>query len=299
MFVETAEPCGCRRVSAKALVRSYRVERMTKAAAPERTLTELYRLNIARNLVRSRRNLMIEGTRSLTPILMAFFERKLEQLCAKVEGRARSAGAGIPQTKSSIDVGFGSHEEVWRQALEEVLGAQANVELIEEFTPPVQSIIAKSYERTTLFIGEEKAPDASVQILRRAQDMAQLVTRINETTRTQVQRILSEAIERGDTIGETIQAMRDQIPEIARTRVPTIVRNETGMAIDHGTKQAFKESAVVATVDVIGCTAVEPGIPTFDGRPTCNITGVPAHRVDELNFHVNHTGALVAGTFHE
>jgi hypothetical protein len=196
-----------------------------------------------------------------------------------------------------VDLGFGSNEASWKAAIEKVLGPSADVELILDYQPAVQSVAAKAYGRTSLFLGQQEDPHASLNILRRSQEMAQLVTRINDTTRKQLSREIGNAIDDGLSIRETVKHLAETFPDIASSRIPTIVRTETGRAIDEGTKQSMKESSTVTHVDVIGCEAVEPGIPTYNGRPTCNITGVPVYDLDKLHFHINHTGCIVPGQY--
>lgn len=293
--------CDCqqpRRLSGTDIVNRYRVSRVDKGAPVADVKANHVR--IVRDMVRMRRHLMIEGQRNLSGFFIRFFTTKLNAVCDMVEERARlrrGQAAADGYDAKAIEVNLGANEAIWKQAIEEVLGTNANVELITNYTPEVQSLAAKANARTSIFLGETPPANTALTILRRAQDMARKVTRINETTRSQLVRVVERSIAEGQTVGETLQAVRSSIPQIASSRVPTIVRTEVGNAIDHGTKQAIKDSKTVATVDVIGCTAVEPNIPTFDGRPTCNITGVPAHRVDELEFHPNHTGAIVPGSF--
>jgi hypothetical protein len=258
------------------------------------------RARIRSDMIRSRRQLMIAGQRNLSRILHNFFTQKIEAVCTWFEQRAHYASADVPMTKTAeLDIHLGAHEALWRQAIEEVLGADADIELVMDYQPAVQSVAAKAYDRTVTFLGEEAVHDASSIILRRSITLAQQVTRINDTTKANLNRVIQQSMADGLTIRETVDAVRSSIPEIASARIPTIARTEIGRAVDQGTMQAIKESAVVKTVCVVGCQAVEPGIPTFDGRPTCNITGVDAQRVDELEFHPNHGGVIVPESFYE
>lgn len=290
--------CGCaptKRLSGPAVVARFRTSRV-KRGAPVADVKANHE-EIVRDMVRARRHLMVIGIRTLSEFLVKYFTERLEVACDRMDGNLRKV-AHIPRTKATFDIeGLGPEEALWREALEEALGPNASVYLIPQFVPIVQSIAAQSHARTTLFLGDPPQPTASVNILRRAQDMGRQITRINETVRERVVRQVMTAVEEGQTVAETVRMIREQIPEIARARVPTIARTEIGNAIDHGTKEAVKNSPSVTYVSVIGCQAVEPNIPTFDGRPTCNIENVPSQRVDELKFHPNHTGAIIPSGF--
>jgi hypothetical protein len=306
------------------VVARYRTSQVKAGESPSHD-----REQIVRDMVRNRRHLMIEGVRVMSAFLDKYFRERIGEVCDLVQRRAGKS-LHVPQRKATFDIeGLGPEEALWAAALEEVLGDNATVHLIPEYVPIVQSIAAKAHARVQIFLGEAPAPAAplpspvdpsappvspriptpiaqpttqaevraSVNILRRAQDMGRQITRINETTRKQIIREVEKAVEDGATIAETVKAIREKVPQIARSRIPTIARTEVGNAIDHGTKEAVKHSRSVTFVSVVGCQAVEPNIPTFDGRPTCNITNVPSDRVDELRFHPNHTGCIVASGF--
>jgi hypothetical protein len=244
-------------------------------------------------MIRMRRHLMIEGQRGYSKTLRAYFTKILNRICDRVQ-HAGHMSATVPMTKASVDIGFGSHEALWRQAIQDVLGTDANVELMADTLPTMQSVIAKANSRTSLFLGHAVPVDAAVQVLQRAQGMARLVTRINETTRNQLATTLDTALANGDTLVQVVNQIRDEIPDVLARRVPTIARTEIGRAIDQGTIMALKQSTSVTHCMVVGCQAIEPGIPELDGVATCNIAGVPVHRLDELSFHINHGGALIA-----
>jgi hypothetical protein len=70
-----------------------------------------------------------------------------------------------------------------------------------------------------------------------------------------------------------------------------------GKAADAGAAAAYKSNPAITYVSVVGCQAIEPGIPTYHGIPTCNIQNVPVHDCDKLEFHINHTGCIVPSGF--
>ena len=293
--------CECaaprKRVPRAALKARLRCSRVPKGATHAQR-TRAHSLIVA-DFVRMKRLLMHEGMKTLTTMLRTYFRKRLNAVVDRVEARMEKSARPFG-TKVTVDFeGLGSDEGLWRDAIESVLGHDASVELVNEYVPTVQSIAARAHNRVTLFLGLDEPMNSAAAIYRRAANMASRVTRITETTRTRLVNAIETAREAGQTPREIVQSIRAQIPEIEASRLPTIARTEIGNAIDQGTKQALKESGVVATVMVVGCQAEEPSAPTFDGVCTCNITDVPVERIDELEFHPNHSGALVPQAFVE
>jgi hypothetical protein len=293
--------CECtrpKRYSATALVSRYRVSRVQKGAPPADV--KMNRRQIVRDMVRNRRHLMIDGMRSMTAFLSVYFRETLNDVCNRaLELSFRPKSARSPHCKAVIDVELGDseNEEIWKTAIEEVLGTDADVRLVVSYTPIVQSVAARANSRVALFLGDTEPPQASVNILRRAQAMATQVTRINETTRNNLARTITQALAEGQTVAETVQTIKRAIPEIAESRIPTIARTEIGNAVDAGTKEALKNSTAVTHVSVVGCKAREANSPQIDGFSTCNYQDLPKERIEELIFHPNHTGAIVASGF--
>ena len=298
------EPCTCVRPRSGrkllACIRSYRPAPGAKATADDLP-------KIQRDIVRMRRLLTVEASRLMLPMIREHLEATLTDFTTRVLSRLGQRSVGVPATKADvpdnnssveidIDVG-GANEAVWANALEDVLGEQANVRLVTGYMPVAQSIAARAYERTTIIIGGDVASDANVSVLRRAQGLAREVTKINDTTRRNLAERLSRGVEEGATPYEIAKQIRDEIPDIAAKRIPTIVRTEVGRALDEGTKQSFKESPSITHVSVIGCKAREANSPQYNGGSTCNAVDVPIQDIDLLFFHPNHTGALVPSKF--
>ena len=295
--------CGCYRPpSAKKLLACYRTSSLPTGADAKAAHAQLAK--IQRDMIRTRRLLMVDGQRRLTEFLKGYFDARINNFCDRVMAHLHIA-VEIAKTSGSWDrkdtaidtITLEANSEVWRSALVAALGTTADAELIAAYTPIVQSIAARAYERTSTFIGEELAVDRSFTILRRAQSMAEEVTSINETTRARLVDTLEQALAEKQTVAEAVRTIRETIPEIEAGRIPTIARTEIGNAIDAGTKQALLESSTVKTVMVIGCQAREARSPQYNGQSTCNIRGVPVRDVDKLRFHPNHTGCIVPETF--
>ena len=254
------------------------------------------RRTLRRDFMRMKRHLMIDGQRELSAFLRKFIRERVELVADRLESLRKASP--LHATKAETSFSLGANEGTWREVIAEILGPDANVELVQQYTPIVQSTASRAYDRTATFLGEQSDNAGRNAVFRRSQTMARQVTRINETTRDRLVSKLEQAMADGLTLPETAAMLRDSgISEIEAGRIPTIVRTEIGRACDEGTKEAMKESSTIKTVMVVGCTSVEPHIPTFDGRPTCNITGVPVERIDELEFHPNHTGCLIPETF--
>lgn len=292
--------CTCPRPrSGRKLLECVRTSRVRPAAGGKAAADQLPK--IKRDMVRMRRLLMVEGSRSLSPLIKAHLEYTMTEVVDRVLARLAQRSVAVVASKAddpySVDFDLGDNEAVWARAMNDVLGEQANVRLATEYLPAAQSIAARAYERTSIIIGEDLAHDSNVSILRRAQGLARQVTKINDTTRKQLADRLVAGVADGATPREIALAIKADIPEIAAKRVPTIVRTEAGRALDEGTKQAILESSVITHVSVIGCQAREANSPQYNGQSTCNAVDVPVPDLDKLFFHPNHTGAVVPSRF--
>jgi hypothetical protein len=285
--------CGCRPVSFARKIACVRTSNV-KVADPEDLIAQ--RENIRRDMIRMRRILMIDGQRRLASFLRKFFEDQIEAILRRVEERAGKAGLALDR-KAITEFELGANEAIWAEAIKEVLGASADVTLTAAYIPIFQSVAARAYERTSIFIGEELAPDASISILQRSRNMAQQVTRINDTTRQNLVNTIVKTREERQTIAEQVRTIREKVPEIATNRIPTIARTEIGNAIDQGFIQAVKESSTVVACSVVGCKAREPNSPKYRGVSTCNVQNVPVADLDLILHHPNHTGAWIVTSF--
>jgi hypothetical protein len=148
----TWNACECsrpKRHSASAIVERYRVSRVTKDATPEDL--KINRRRVVTDMVRMRRQLMIDGQRKLAVFLREMFTRQINQICDRMEEVIRGRNQ---KARVEIDLGDPVLEAMWVVVLEEVLGANANVEMINRYLPVVQSVAARAAVRTSLFIGE-------------------------------------------------------------------------------------------------------------------------------------------------
>lgn len=192
-----------------------------------------------------------------------------------------------------------NHEAVWQQAIEQVF-RDAGVEIITHLTPPIQSVLAQGYTKTSFLLGMDVDPAWHGALASIARDIAKDITGINETTRLMFQRHITEAIRDGATVAETVKDLRETIPDINAGRQLTIARTELNHAWTKGSMVSFKESGGITHVSVVGCEAREWNGPPeyfYRGEPTCNIKDVPLHDADKLEFHPNHTGVVIPSAF--
>lgn len=229
--------------------------------------------------------------------LMRLAEDAIRHFVAGVHRHGHWKGLGV-KVPLSVTLDLGDLGPLWSSAITQALEA-SGVEVMMHTKPVFQSVAAAVHERTTILLGGEHHATGQVGVTRRIEGMARQVTRINETTRARLSNLLHEAHEKNDTVAEVIENIRHRIPNMAANRAPTIARTELSRASDEGMKQCYRDSDVLTHVSVIGCEAIEAGIPTYRGIPTCNIQDVPIHDVDLLEFHINHTGCIVPSQFRD
>lgn len=254
---------------------------------------------LVRDIVLVQNAAKLRGMRSLTAYLQAKMNELVETIILNVMNakvrRGETKGVAHKITFEANPVG---DEALWAQALQTVMG-EYDKELLVEMTPRLQSVASEVYGKTAILLGDSPLRDAPARILSQVRPIAEQVTRVNDTTRKQIADIIGRGLDAGKPVNGVALDLRDALPEVMHRRIPTIARTEMGRAADAGSALSFHSSQTVKTIKVIGCQAVEPGIPTFEGRPTCNIKNVPADRCRELQFHINHTGCMVPESFYD
>ena len=220
------------------------------------------------------------------------FDKFFEEVFRNVEEAAARTGR-----KATFIINPEGDQRLWAQAIEDAL-VGFDAEVVVTGSAAYTATTVTTFEMATGLLGVEPTDAAIRALTPRITTIASRVTSISNTTRSRLGRYLRHAIYEAEmTVAETVKYIRSKIPSIAKNRIPTIARTEMGNACDEATKAAIQASETVEYVGVIGCEAVEPGIPTFNGVPTCNIQWVPAHSVGQLQFHINHTGVIIPSGF--
>jgi hypothetical protein len=256
---------------------------------------------LSKDLLNAQRAAKAKGARMLTKPLTAVMRGQVEKVLELFErGLQRYAGVSATRgAKALVTLQVGQHGELWAQAINDafrILGkdVQATIQ------PVMQSVADDVLDKTTTLLTGGKPSVASKRVMQQSvNEIATQVTRINKTTQTSLARLISKAIDDGKSPGEVMEEVRRKLPQIGTNRVPTIVRTEMGRISDRAVIRSMKDSAVVTHVSVEGCEAIEQGIPTFRGTPTCNIKNVPIEYAGDLQFHINHTGAITASGFRQ
>lgn len=249
------------------------------------------------DFVNVKRSAQARGMRVMSAYLAKYFRQQIEAVCAHAVAHAERTGHKAAGDYAPIVFNFGANEQIWAEALKAIFGAEADIEIVTATMPLYQSVIDETMQKTSGLIGEDVTRAMSNGATRRAQEMCKKVTRINDTTRDRLRATIEDGLANQLNVYEMTKSIRARVPEIATNRIPTIARTEMGNAVDAGSKETFANSRAVTYVSVVGCEAIEPGIPTWHGVPTCNIQNVPAHAVNELEFHINHTGCIVPSGF--
>jgi hypothetical protein len=240
-----------------------------------------------------------EIARRLAALLNAQIELVIERVKARHAHPFRRA--------AKADLNLPGDPHLWAEVLEEVL-REFDPKVIARVMPPLQSTMDQGYSKTSLLLGQAADISRSNTALQtRARALALKVTRISETTRVRLAKVIADAVDGGLTLLETAAKVSEVMPRINGARAMTIARTETGNAWSQGAIQSFKESRTITLVSVIGCESREedrwetPSYAPFlyRGESTCNIEDVPVADIDKLNFHPNHTGTMVPSGFTE
>lgn len=258
---------------------------------------------LIRDLLSVQNAAKLKGARMLSVPLAKVMKAQVLNVIAIFESKitlsygTRAAGKEPQLRHSTLTLSSRQHEDLWAAAIEDAFAKEGHT-VLATVRAPLQSVADDVLEKTTTLLnGGKPQPGTRRTLQMDMNEMSKEVTNINETTRKNLSRIIRKGIDDGESPFALMETVRNKLPQIATNRVPTIVRTEMGRAVDRATIRSFKEGGEVTHVSVIGCQAIEKGIPTFDGVPTCNIKNVPIEFASSLRFHPNHTGAIVASGF--
>lgn len=117
-----------------------------------------------------------------------------------------------------------------------------------------------------------------------ATKLGQLITRVNDTTREEIVKVLNTGLEESQTVNEIAGRIGEKYSEMIGYRARMIARTETRMAYMESQKNCFQEMGTT-TMSIMGCEFIEDG---YD----CNLEGFPMDY--SPNLHINCTGTIVA-----
>ena len=252
-------------------------------------------------LIAASRRIAVVVQRRAFPYLAGKVKAMIRRQVEKVIHRV---AASIPKSVSGqkdpfVDITVRANEELWVRAINEVF-QEAGIEAIAELTPPIQSVMGQGYSRTNMLLGQTDRSEAAVNIVRKANEIAGRITKIDETTRDLFRRIINRGVADGIPPIELAGKLRADIDGLTGYRSNMIARTELSNAWTEGSASSFMESDVVTHVSVIGCLFREPKSPQYRGESTCNIEDVPIGELTALmdvGWHPNHTGTLIPTGF--
>lgn len=288
--------CGRKRVSSNLALRYLRRSKVPEGGWTNSSFRSREGRQLLDDMVLVQRKASLDGIKTLTRFLKPKFNELTDRIIQEVMERKARRGERLKEAQFTVNPE--GDERLWASAIEDVLG-EFNEEVRVQVSPVMQGAATSVYRKTSLLLGVTEGRDVDRRVLSAIRPLATQVTRINDTTRDDMMRVIGDGLDNELPVNEVARNLRDRIGQRFAARIPTIARTEMGRSADLGRAMSLRDSGVVKTVEVIGCQAVEPGIPTYQGRPTCNITGVPVEDAERLEFHPNHTGTIVPETFFE
>jgi len=258
--------------------------------------------DLRQDMLLMRRAAILQGLRNVAPSLAKLMAEQVEAVVmSALNSFSRLYGISASKTwadvrKEDFDFQVPNEGGMWADAIEAEM-ARAGTAVTVVVGPSIHAVTGDVFGKVNLLLGAKPTRAQVNGMGVRSRSIVAKVGDITETTRTRLHAEVVRALQEGDTVFATAERIRRRIPQIATNRVPTIVRTELGEAADEAVGYSMEQSGTVAYFDVIGCEAIEPNIPTYKGIPTCNITHVPMRDRNLVRFHINHTGAIVAGGF--
>ena len=234
--------------------------------------------------------------KSLSIKLKKIMVKQVEDVIAHVDRQLVNSGYQLREQKyAGTTLTIDTFTNMWEDALKEVLQEHDLHVALQNAAQSVADTVHVIH--VPLLTGVSRTTDQAAMVTRHVASMPFPIQGINDTTRNRLLTLLQKELDKGEHPFAVMEKVRKKFPEIPTGRVPTIVRTEMGRAADLGALQAMRDSQVVTHVSVVGCEAIEKGIPTWNGIPTCNIKNVPLESSGELRFHPNHTGSIIASGF--
>lgn len=239
----------------------------------------------------------VRGTRALSDTLFQLMQLQyLEVINSAMDVYGRSYSVA-ETTVSEQGPGRNYLLALWLLAMEQALKT-SSIQIALVATPVVQSVVQDVYVKIMTLLGVSANKVQVTLMTNRAKAIAQSLESITQTTTDKMSSVIEASVLAGASMQGIVEALRNKMTSIVSGRVNTIVRTEMGRAADEAAMSAYTDSKAVSHVSVVGCQAIEAGIPSFAGVPTCNIQNVPVAQARRLRFHPNHTGIIVPSAFY-
>lgn len=235
---------------------------------------------------------IIRGGRSV-------MQEQVDRVIQRAVSRSRSAKA------EAIVLGL-ADEAVWVEALNSVFSEMGG-ELRAEIAKPIQAVAQAGHTRTAKILGVEADPRRAAGLLDHTRTLAERIVGIDHRTKEKFRSIITDSIQQEAGLNALVERLQGEFMDWSSRRLVTIARTETSNAWNAGTIAGMREIPTLEEIDVIGCESREEdrwNSPSYQqfmyrGESTCNIEGVPIGDAHLLNFHPNHTGAIVPSKFRD
>ena len=273
---------------------------------------------LANDLIKFQRQVKARSVQRISVMMGKRMRRIIQKVVTKGRKQVSERGqSGWTYGKKDYE----QEKEIWLNTIAEVMDEEDS-ELEDELFLEYQATAKEVAGGFSKLLGFALLGTLVRSLIRAAKGIAGIVSRINRTTTNQLEGVVSSTLIAnqapadtggtgditGDITGDTLitpvtegLSVADQLEEqgqnLLTSRVATISRTESTTIVNSAASSCLVESGRVLTVQVVGCEAIEPNIPEYNGVPTCNITGVPVEDADKLEFHPNHTGYIVPETF--
>ena len=273
---------------------------------------------LANDLIKFQRQVRARSVQRISVLMGKRMRRIIQKVVTKGRKQVSERGqSGWTYGKKDYE----QEKEIWLNTIADVMDEE-DTELQDELFLEYQATAKEVAGGFSKLLGFALLGTLVRSLIRAAKDIAKIVSRINRTTTKQLEGVVSSTLIAnqapadtggtgditGDITGDTLitpvtegLSVADQLEEqgqnLLTSRVATISRTESTTIVNSAASSCLVESGRVLTVQVVGCEAIEPNIPEYNGVPTCNITGVPVEDADKLEFHPNHTGYIVPETF--
>lgn len=285
-----------RKTSPSSLFKRYR-----KSSVPEGGWDDATFQEGGDSLVRDISNVIalakMRGMRSLGDMLAQLMElHYLETIetAMSIYGRSYS-GLDLPEAQQGPGENY--LLALWLLAIQQAT-QRTSMDIALVTTPIVQSVVQDVYVKIMTLLGVSANKVQVTLMTNRARNIAKSLESITQTTNDRMSSAVENAISSGMSMAAVVALLKAKMTSIVSNRVNTILRTEMGKAADEAATSAYSDSKAVSHVSVVGCQAIEAGIPTYAGIPTCNIQNVPVAQSRRLSFHPNHTGIIVPSAFY-